>query len=461
MLHIHNSLTKQKEIFKPLVPNKVNMYVCGITVYDYCHIGHARTVLAFDVIYRYLLARGFAVNYIRNITDIDDKIIKRAFENNESTENLVARFTTAMHEDFAALGALKPTQEPCATHVVDGIIRMIITLIDNGYAYAAKNGDVYFHVKKFASYGALSHQKLDDLQMGARVDVNEDKQNPLDFVLWKAAKIGEPSWSSPWGEGRPGWHIECSAMATQFLGDTLDIHGGGHDLLFPHHENERAQSECATHKTFVNYWIHTGFVEVNDEKMSKSLGNFFTIREVLKLFDAQVIRFFLISSHYRSPVNYSEENLQQARSCLERLYLALRYRNLTDIELVDEDPYVKRFHQAMDDDFNTPEALAVLFELAREINTVRDATPIAADVLASLLKKLANILGLLTIDADSYLKQTTAEGLDPAKIEQLIADRITARNNKDFAKADSIRAELAAQGVILEDSNKGTCWRRS
>ncbi len=466
MLYIHNSFTKQKDLFTPITPGKINMYVCGITVYDYCHIGHARTVLAFDVMYRYLLARGFEVNYVRNITDIDDKIIKRAHENKESVETLVDRFILAMHEDFAALGAQSPSQEPRATQTIPQMIAMITTLIANGYAYVAKNNDVYYHVRKFASYGALSHRKLDDLCVGARVDVNEDKQDPLDFVLWKAAKPGEPSWPSPWGLGRPGWHIECSAMATDILGETLDIHGGGHDLVFPHHENERAQSEGATGKHFVNLWIHTGFVEVDAEKMSKSLGNFFTIRDVLKTFDAQTVRFFLISSHYRSPVNYSQENLQQARACCERLYLALRCRKLSEVELDENNAYVKRFYAAMDDDFNTPEALSVLFDLAREVNIASSLDSSHADELASVLKQLAGTIGLLSLAPEVFFQQTSKpsanlDALSNDAIEQLIADRKAARLAKDFAKADAIRNELLDKGVILEDNATGSCWRRS
>lgn len=459
MLHIHNTFTKQKEILKPLSAGKINMYVCGITVYDYCHIGHARTVLAFDVIYRYLLARGFQVNYVRNITDIDDKIIKRAAENNESVSSLVERFTNAMHDDFNALGALQPNNEPCATHAITHMIQMIEKLIMNGLAYASPNGDVYYHVKKFPSYGALSHRKLDDLCVGARVEVNEDKQDPLDFVLWKAAKEGEPSWPSPWGNGRPGWHIECSAMATHFLADTIDIHGGGHDLIFPHHENERAQAEGALDKKFVNIWMHTGFVEVNDEKMSKSLGNFFTIRDVLKTFDAQTIRYFLVASHYRSPVNYSQENLQQARTCCERMYLALRDRKIEEGAIDEQNPYVQHFYQAMDDDFNTPEALSVLCELSKEVNIARDHEPQKADKLATVLKQLANVLGLLTQDPETYLQKGGALQIDAAKIEALISDREQARKEKDFAKADTIRQQLTDMGVILEDSAKGTQWR--
>ncbi len=459
MLQVYNTLTKQKEVFKPLTKGQVNMYVCGITVYDYCHVGHARTVLAFDVIYRYLLARGYKVNYVRNITDIDDKIIKRAFENNESVESLVARFTSAMHKDFQDLGALSPNIEPCATAAIRQMLELIQKLIENQLAYQAANGDVYYHVRKFPTYGALAHRHFEDLLAGARVEVNEGKQDPLDFVLWKAAKPGEPSWPSPWGMGRPGWHIECSAMAMHFLGETLDIHGGGYDLTFPHHENERAQSEGCTHKKFVNIWMHTGFVEVHDEKMSKSLGNFFTIRDVLKIFDAQTIRYFLVASHYRSPVNYSEDNLKQARTCCERLYLALRGRAMMDIALDEQNPYVQRFFKVMDDDFNTPEALSVLFELAKEINIVRDHQPKEADQLASQLKKLANILGLLTLDPEIYFQQTSKVSSD--EIEQLIQARETARQQKDFAKADAIRQQLIDMGIILEDSSQGTTWRKS
>lgn len=459
MLHIYNTFTKQKELFKPIHDPKVNMYVCGITVYDYCHIGHARTVLAFDVIYRYLLVKGYQVNYVRNITDIDDKIIKRAHENNENIQALVTRFTTAMHDDFKALGALSPSQEPCATQNIKEMITLIEKLIENGLAYVATNHDVYYHVRKFQSYGQLSHRHLEDLCVGARVEMNEDKQDPLDFVLWKAAKQGEPSWESPWGNGRPGWHIECSAMANRFLGDTLDIHGGGYDLIFPHHENERAQSEGAHHEKFVNIWMHTGFVEVHEEKMSKSLGNFFTIRDVLKDYDAQTIRYFLVSSHYRSPVNYSEDNLQQARTCCERLYLSLLDRNIDDVVLDEHNSFVQRFYQAMDDDFNTPLAVSVLCELSKEINIAREHNPKDADVLASLLKKLANILGLLTQDAQTYLQASKNTNIYPEQIERLVKERDQARLDKDFAKADTIRKQLTDMGIILEDSPQGTRWR--
>lgn len=459
MLSIYNTFTQQKEIFKPISAPIVNMYVCGITVYDYCHIGHARTVLAFDVIYRYLLARGYQVNYVRNITDIDDKIIKRAAENNESIEALVARYTNAMHEDFKSLGALTPNTEPCATHSIPQMITLIEKLIDNGLAYVAVNQDVYYHVKKFVTYGQLSHRHLEDLCIGARVEMNEDKQDPLDFVLWKAAKPGEPSWPSPWGPGRPGWHIECSAMANHFLGDTLDIHGGGYDLIFPHHENERAQSEGAHHKKFVNTWMHTGFVQVNDEKMSKSLNNFFTIRDVLKAYDAQTIRYFLVSSHYRSQVNYSEDNLQQARTCVERLYLSLLDRKIHDIVLDEDNAFVKRFYQAMDDDFNTSVAVSILCEVSREINIAREHHKDEADQLASLLKKLANILGLLTEDPQTYLQHSKQAALSPEEIDTLVKARDQARLDKNFAKADEIRKQLTDLGIILEDSQEGTRWR--
>ncbi|HET8707482.1 MAG TPA: cysteine--tRNA ligase, partial [Pseudomonadales bacterium] len=360
MLKIYNSQTRQKEIFKPLHDNVVNMYVCGMTVYDFCHIGHARVMVAFDVVVRYLRERGYTVNYVRNITDIDDKIINRANENQEPFNALVDRFITAMDEDAAALGVMKPDQEPRATGYIDEIVGMVNTLIEKGHAYPVSNGDVYYRVASFPTYGKLGQKNLDDLQAGARVEVGEIKENPLDFVLWKSAKPNEPKWPSPWGEGRPGWHIECSAMSTCCLGKTLDIHGGGGDLIFPHHENEIAQSEAATGEKFVNTWMHVGFVQVNEEKMSKSLGNFFTIREVLKEFDAEVVRYFIVSSHYRSPLNYSEENLNHAKSALSRFYTALKGKIAN--EPAQHTRFEQEFFEAMDDDFNTPKAVAVLFE---------------------------------------------------------------------------------------------------
>ncbi|HNA20958.1 MAG TPA: cysteine--tRNA ligase, partial [Agitococcus sp.] len=403
MLTIFNTETRQKEIFKPLQEGHIKMYVCGMTVYDYCHIGHARVLVSFDVITRYLRSRGYNVEYVRNITDIDDKIIKRANENGESIEALTARYIVAMDEDAAALGVIKPNQEPKATEFVPEIITMVQKLVDNGFAYPAANGDVYYQVNKFASYGRLSHKNLEDLQAGARVEVDEIKKNPMDFVLWKAAKANEPSWLSPWGNGRPGWHIECSAMSTCCLGNHFDIHGGGGDLQFPHHENEIAQSEGATGEKYVNTWMHVGFVLVDDEKMSKSLNNFFTIREVLKLFAPEVLRYFIVASHYRSPLNFSDAALQQAKSALERFYHTLK--GLPVVAAQGGEEFVTRFNTAMDDDFNTPEALAVLYELARDINRADKAgeTEVAAG-LAGRLRELAAILGLLQDNPEKFLQ---------------------------------------------------------
>jgi len=373
MLQIYNSLSKKKETFTPIEPGKVRMYVCGMTVYDYCHIGHARVLVVFDMVARTLRARGFDVTYIRNVTDIDDKIIQRANENGESIDALTGRFIAAMHEDADALGVQRPDQEPRATRHIGEILTMIGQLIQNGYAYVAPNHDVYYRVRKFANYGQLSGKSLDDLQVGARVEADEAKDDPLDFVLWKAAKPGEPSWDSPWGPGRPGWHIECSAMSTCCLGNHFDIHGGGLDLQFPHHENEIAQSEGATGEKFVNLWMHNGFVRVNEEKMSKSLGNFFTIREVLKHYDPEVVRYFILASHYRSPLNYSDDSLEQAKAALARLYTALR--DLPEAAVPPNSDAEQRFFEAMDDDFNSPVAVSVLFDLAHDINKVRGSDP--------------------------------------------------------------------------------------
>ena len=458
MLHIHNSLTRQKQPFAPLQPGKVRMYVCGMTVYDYCHIGHARMMMAFDVIQRWLRASGFAVTYVRNITDIEDKIIKRASENGESFQALTERFIRFMHEDVAALGVQKPDFEPRATQHVPGMLHMIDTLMRKGLAYHAANGDVYYSVRGFDGYGKLSGKSLDDLRAGERVEVDPNKRDPLDFVLWKAAKPGEPSWDSPWGPGRPGWHIECSAMSEHFLGEHFDIHGGGQDLLFPHHENEVAQSEGAHGHPFVNYWVHNGFVRVDNEKMSKSLGNFFTIREVLTRYDPEVVRFFLVRSHYRSPVNYSDQHLDDARAGLARLYTALRDAGMAAQPApgaIDWDnPYAARFRTAMDDDFNTPEAVAVLFELASEVNRTRTTRD------AALLRALAAILGLLERDPVAFLQAGSASELTPAEIEAFIARRTAARKGRDFAEADRIRGELESKGIVLEDKPGGTIWRR-
>ena len=450
MLKIYNTLTRSKEIFTPRVAGKVGLYVCGMTVYDYCHVGHARVMVVFDTVTRYLRYLDYDVTYVRNITDIDDKIIHRANENGEDFHALTERFIDAMHEDEHALFVLPPDIEPRATSSIDAIIAMIQTLIERGFAYIGKNGDVFYAVEKFKDYGKLSGKNLDDLQAGERVDIDLAKRNPMDFVLWKMAKADEPSWQSPWGNGRPGWHIECSAMATCCLGNHFDIHGGGMDLQFPHHENEIAQSEGATGEKFVNLWMHNGFVRINEEKMSKSLGNFFTVREVLKEYRPEVIRYFILSSHYRSPLNYSDESLKDAVSGLTRLYTALR-----DVEIIQSDievEYKQRFEQAMNDDFNTPVALSVLFDLARELNKTK------SPALATTLKYLASFLGLLQENADNFLQGETD---DNAAIETQIQARIDAKLTKNWALADQIRDELKAQNIILEDSPDGTTrWRR-
>jgi cysteinyl-tRNA synthetase len=458
MLDIYNSLTRKKEPFTPIEPGKVRLYVCGMTVYDYCHLGHARVLVVFDMVVRYLRARGLAVTYIRNVTDIDDKIIRRANENNETLDALTGRFIQAMHEDADALGVLRPDQEPRATRYMAEIIRMIEQLIARGFAYAAPNHDVYYRVRKFPGYGQLSGKSLDDLQVGARVEADESKDDPLDFVLWKAAKPGEPHWDSPWGQGRPGWHIECSAMSTCSLGNHFDIHGGGLDLQFPHHENEIAQSEGATGEKFVNLWMHNGFVRVDDEKMSKSLGNFFTIREVLKKYDPEVVRYFILASHYRSPLNYGDESLEQAKSALTRLYTALKDLPGAPAPVATE--HEQRFNAAMDDDFNTPVAVAVLFDLAHDINRLRAAEPARAAALAAVLRQLGGVLGLLQRGAESFLQAGASAGLSSDAIEALIAERLAARRARNWAESDRIRAELKAKGVLLEDQAGGTTWRR-
>ncbi|ATG91200.1 cysteine--tRNA ligase [Methylomonas koyamae] len=455
MLKIYNTLTRSKQEFVPKQPGKVGMYVCGMTVYDYCHIGHARVMVVFDTVARYLRHSGYQLTYVRNITDIDDKIIQRANQNGEEFTELTARFIDAMHEDERALAVLPPDREPRATQSISDIIGMIEALIAKDYAYVGANGDVFYAVAKFAGYGKLSGKNIEDLNAGERVDIDNAKRDPLDFVLWKTAKPGEPAWDSPWGAGRPGWHIECSAMSTCCLGNHFDIHGGGMDLQFPHHENEIAQSEGATGETFVNYWMHNGFVRVNEEKMSKSLGNFFTVREVLKQYRPEVIRFFILSSHYRSPLNYSDEHLDEAGIALTRLYTALRGVDIADVPV--DAQFKHRFEQAMDDDFNTPVALAVLFDLARELNKAEDKT-----VLAVTLKKLAAILGLLQDDPEQFLKGGAGQGgLDAAEIERLIEMRKAAKAQKDWAQADAIRDQLKTQGVLLEDVAGGnTIWRR-
>lgn len=458
MLEIYNTLTQKKEPFKPIKPGKVGIYTCGMTVYDDCHIGHARTTMVvFDTVVRYLRSRGYEVTYIRNITDIDDKIIKRSQENNEPYFALTERVIESMRADSAALGVLPPTREPRATEYIPKIIELIQTLISKNNAYIADDGDVYFNVDTFPHYGELAHQDLSKLRAGARVDVVNTKRDPLDFVLWKLAKPGEPHWSSPWGEGRPGWHIECSAMSMDCLGTPFDIHGGGSDLVFPHHQNEVAQSEAACDHRFVNAWMHVGFVQINKEKMSKSLGNFFTIKEVLKQYPAEVVRYFLLASHYRSPVNYSDENLQSASGALERFYIALR--DLPAGKDLQNSEFETRFNDAMDDDFNTPEALAVLFDLAREINRVRESDTNHAAQLGALLRRLGSVLGILQQDAETFLRAGT-NSEEVKKIEELIATRNTARTNKNWAEADRVRQELLQMSVSLEDSAAGTIWRK-
>jgi len=483
MIQIHNSLTGTKETFQPINPGEVRLYVCGMTVYDYCHLGHARAYIVFDVVRRHFEASGYRVEYVRNITDIDDKIIQRAQQNREPYEQLTRRFISAMHEDFEALGIEPPTHEPRATEFMEEIIAMVKTLVDTGHAYAADNGDVYYSVASFRRYGQLSGKRLSDLRSGARIEVDEAKRDPLDFVLWKAAKQGEPAWDSPWGPGRPGWHIECSAMSTTLLGEHFDIHGGGMDLKFPHHENEIAQSCAACGTPFVNLWMHNGFVRLDDEKMSKSLGNFFTVRDVMaSVRDPEVIRYFMLNSHYRGPINYTPDNLAQADAALERLYIALRgvdaNRKPTATEATD------RFVAAMDDDFNTPMAIAELQSLARRINSAKaDNDSVKATELAAELRSLGARLGLLRQDTEVFLRsrptrsrpagkadagsaqETAAEpdskGLKDDEIDRLIAERAAARKTKDFAESDRIRDLLAEGGVVLEDQPGGkTLWRR-
>jgi cysteinyl-tRNA synthetase len=461
MLQVYNDLTNCKQEFRPIEPGKVRMYVCGMTVYDLCHLGHARVLVVFDVVYRYLKASGYDVTYIRNITDIDDKIIQRANERGLPFTELTEQFIRAMHEDSDALGVLRPDREPKATEHMGEILAMIGRLIERGHAYAAENGDVYYEVRSFPEYGKLSGKSIEDLRSGARVEPGEAKRDPLDFALWKSAKPGEPAWDSPWGRGRPGWHIECSAMSTKALGDTFDIHGGGADLTFPHHENEIAQSEGATGHPFVNYWLHNGFVRINEEKMSKSLGNFFTVREILARYRAEEVRYFILTSHYRSPLNYSDEQLDQARAALTRFYTALR--GLPKAEVAGGETFEQRFREAMDDDFNTPEALAVLFDLVREINRLKESDRAAAASLGAVLRGLGGMLGILQDDPEAFLRgavQTDPDDLSDEAIEALIQARIDARTAKNWAEADRIRDELQAAGILLEDGPQGTTWRR-
>ena len=472
MTTIYNTLTRQKEPFSPIDPKNVRMYVCGMTVYDYCHLGHARVMVVFDMIARWLRECGYPLTYVRNITDIDDKIIARAAENGETIGELTARFIQAMHEDADALGVLRPDIEPKATENIPQMIAMIETLIQNGKAYPAANGDVYYAVREFAAYGQLSGKSLDDLRAGERVEVDGFKRDPLDFVLWKAAKAGEPAWESPWGNGRPGWHIECSAMSENLFGDTFDIHGGGADLQFPHHENEIAQSVGATGHTcghdhaqthhgqsiasHVKYWLHNGFIRVDGEKMSKSLGNFFTIREVLKQYDPEVVRFFILRAHYRSPLNYSDAHLDDAKGALTRLYTTLKNTPAAEFDLSENaNDYTRRFYAAMNDDFGTVEAVAVLFELAGEVNKTNDAH------LAGCLKALGGIIGLLQRDPIEFLQGgAVSDGLSNEEIDDLIALRKQARADKNWAESDRIRDLLNEHKIILEDNAGGTTWRR-
>jgi len=460
MLQIYNTLSRKKEVFKPISPGKVGLYVCGCTVYDLCHIGHGRTYISFDNIARYLRFSGYDVNYVRNITDVEDKIIKRAIENNETTEQLTERTIAAMHEDFDALNMQRPDLEPRVTTHMDEIIAMIVILVEKEHAYVATSGDVLFDVSSYDDYGKLSGQNLEQLQSGSRVEIDETKRSPLDFVLWKSAKIDEPSWSSPWGAGRPGWHIECSAMNAKELGHHFDIHGGGSDLQFPHHENEVAQSCCALDTPYVNYWMHTGMVQVDQVKMSKSLNNFFTIRGVLEQYDAETTRFFLTSGQYRSQLNYSTENIDQARASLERIYTALRDIEIAENFILDKsDAFVVEFCKAMDDDFNTPQALAVFFEIVKELNIAKNTDSDKAAYLAGTIKALGDVIGLFQLAPESFL-QGSGDDDEVVAIEALILQRNNARTNKDWASADDARDKLAAMNIILEDSAGKTTWRK-
>ncbi|MCW6012119.1 cysteine--tRNA ligase [Serratia marcescens] len=460
MLKIFNTLSRQKEEFKPIHAGKVGMYVCGVTIYDLCHIGHGRTFVAFDVVARYLRYLGYSLNYVRNVTDVDDKIIRRAAENHETCDQLTERMLAEMHADFDALLIDRPDSEPRATQHIAEIIEITQRLIDRDHAYVASNGDVMFSIDSDPQYGLLSRQDLDQLQAGARVEIDDVKRNPMDFVLWKMSKPGEPSWQSPWGPGRPGWHIECSAMNCKQLGTHFDIHGGGSDLMFPHHENEIAQSSCAHDGPYVNYWMHSGMVMIDKEKMSKSLDNFFTIRDVLGHYDAETVRYFLMSGHYRSQLNYSEENLKQARTALERLYTALRGTD-ADAAPAGGEAFEARFREAMDDDFNTPEAYSALFDLAREVNRLKSEDMAAANGMAAELRKLANVLGLLQQEPEQFLQGgAQVDDGEVAEIEALIKQRNEARAAKDWALADAARDRLNEMNIVLEDGPQGTTWRR-
>jgi len=453
MIKLYNSLTKSKEIFSPIEKEKVKMYVCGMTVYDLCHLGHARVLVVFDLINRWFMTHGYDVTYVRNITDIDDKIIARANEQKVSIRELTQKYIDEMKQDISALNVLSPSYEPRATQHIDGMIKMISNLIDKGFAYQADNNDVYYSVEKFKGYGKLSGKSLKELKAGNRVEIDHAKENSFDFVLWKSAKTNEPSWDSPWGKGRPGWHIECSVMSNQILGQHFDIHGGGQDLQFPHHENEIAQSEAANDCQMANYWIHNGFVKVDDEKMSKSLGNFFTIRSILEHYDAEVVRFFILKAHYRSPLNYSDKHLEDAKIGLTKLYLTIRDFKGESVRTIDwNQPYANKFKQALDDDFNSSEAIAILFELANEINKTNSSE------LLILLKSLAQILGLLFKNPEDFLQGNNLK--DDVDIELMIKKRNDAKKNKNFQEADEIRANLLKKGILLEDTPEGTIWRK-
>ena len=454
-IKFYNSLTNQKEDFVPIREGEVGVYVCGMTVYDNCHLGHARAMMAFDILARYLRYQNYKVNFIRNITDIDDKIIERANENKETIDALTDRTIASMQEDFSKLGLEIPTNEPRATDHIEGMIAMISTLIDKGHAYHSEGGDVFFAVRTFPEYGKLSNKNIDDLNPGSRIEEDDSKKDPLDFVLWKSAKPNEPSWDSPWGLGRPGWHIECSVMSLENLGKHFDIHGGGPDLLFPHHENEIAQSECASDHKFANYWMHSGLLKINGEKMSKSLGNFAMLKDLFASYHPEVIRYYLISSHYRSSLNFDNESLDQARSALTRLYQAISVAPSQESDLHDDS--VKEFIHSMNDDLNTPEALSTLFGLAKLINSSQDAQD--QSMYASTMRELGKVLGLLNDSSEAFLQYGAK--LTDEEIGKKIDERNKARDNKDFQKADQIRDELAAQGILLDDSSDGTSWKKS
>ena len=454
-IKFYNSLTNQKEDFVPINEGEVGMYVCGMTVYDNCHLGHARAMMAFDILARYLRYQNYKVNFVRNITDIDDKIIDRANENSETIDALTDRTIASMHEDFLKLGLELPTNEPRATDHIEGMIKMISGLIDKGHAYHSESGDVFFAVRTFPEYGKLSNKNIDDLNPGARIKEDESKKDPLDFVLWKSAKPNEPSWDSPWGQGRPGWHIECSVMSLENLGEHFDIHGGGPDLLFPHHENEIAQSECASNHKFANYWMHSGLLKINGEKMSKSLGNFAMLKDLFTSYHPEVIRYYLISSHYRSSLNFDNESLDQARSALTRLYQAISVASSQESDLHDKS--VSEFIKSMNDDLNTPEALSTLFGLAKLINSSQDTQD--QSMYASTMRELGKVLGLLNDSSEAFLQYGAK--LTDEEIGKKIDERNNARDNKDFQKADQIRDELAAQGILLDDSSDGTSWKKS